>query len=80
MNIQKNFQTLLFKKLLAQSGDQTDVFLQFYSPTDTLWLPKIVGRVLGHATDTLSVVYCTFKHAASTEVGTNMYTFNRVHI
>ena len=73
MNIQNNFQTLLFKKLLAQSGDQTDVFLKFYTPTDTLWLPKIVGRVLGQTTDTLSVVYCTFKHAASTDRGWNKH-------
>ena len=30
------FQNLLFKKLLAQSGDQTDIFWRFYSPADTL--------------------------------------------
>ena len=46
-NIWNNFQDLLFKKLLAQSGDQTDMFWKFYLPVDTLWLPKTVGRVLG---------------------------------
>ena len=43
-NIQNTFQNLLFKKLLAQSGDQTDIFWKFYSPADTLWLPKTLGR------------------------------------
>ena len=66
-NIWNNFQNLLFKKLLTQSGDQTDVFWKFYLPTDTFWFPKTIGRVLGHTNDTLSVAYCTFKHAASTE-------------
>ena len=41
---------MLFKKLLAQSGDQTDIFGKFYSPADTLWSPKTVGRVLGYTT------------------------------
>ena len=48
-NIQNNFLNLLLK-LLAQSGNQTDIFWKFYSPTDTLWLPKIVRRVLGYIT------------------------------
>ena len=43
-----SFQNLLFQKLLAQSGDQTDIFWKFYSPADTLWSPKTVGRVLGY--------------------------------
>ena len=46
--IWNNFQSLLFKKLLALSGDQTDIFLKFYSPADTLLSPKTVGRVLGY--------------------------------
>ena len=64
---------MLFKKLLAQTDDQTDVFWKFYTPTDTLWLPKTTRQVLGYTTDTLSVVYCTFKHAASTERDWNKY-------
>ena len=39
-NIQKKFQNLLFKKFPAKLGDQTDIFWKFYSPGDTLWLPK----------------------------------------
>ena len=46
----ENFQNLLFKKLLAQSGDQTDIFWEFYLPTDTLWLPKTLQQVLGYTT------------------------------
>ena len=61
INIWNNFQNLLFK-LLAQLGDQTDVFWKFYSPTDTLWLPKTTGRVLGYSTDTLPVLYHGFCH------------------
>ena len=34
--VKQNFQNLLFKKLLAQSGDQTDIFSKFYLPADTL--------------------------------------------
>ena len=49
-NIQNNFQNLLFKKLLAQSGDQTDILQKFYSPADTLWSPKTVECVLGYTT------------------------------
>ena len=45
-----NFQNLLFRKLLAQSGNQTDIFWKFYSPTDICWSPKTVGRVLGYTT------------------------------
>ena len=56
-NIQNNFQNLLFKKLLAQSGGQTDIFWKFYSPADTLWLPKTVGRVLGYTTDKFIRLY-----------------------
>ena len=48
---------MLFKKLLAKSGDQTDIFWKFYSPADTLWLPKIVWRVLGYPTDWLASPY-----------------------
>ena len=36
--------------MLAQSGNQTDIFWKFYSPADTLWLPKTVGRGLGYTT------------------------------
>ena len=50
-NICNNFQNLLFKKLLAQSGDQTDIFRKFYLPADTPWSPKTVGRVLGYTTE-----------------------------
>ena len=42
------FQNLLFKKLLAQSGDQTDIFWKFYLPAVTHWLPKTVGQVLAY--------------------------------
>ena len=42
------FLLIHFKKLLAQLGDQTDIFWKFYSPTDTLWLPKTVRQVLGY--------------------------------
>ena len=49
-NISINFQSLLFKKLHAQSGNQTDIFWKFYLPADTLWLPKTIGRVLGYTT------------------------------
>ena len=45
-----NFQNLLFRKLLAQLGNQTDIFWKFYSPADILWSPKTVGRVLGYTT------------------------------
>ena len=38
---------ILFKKLLAQLGNQTDIFWKLYSPADTFWLPKTVGPVLG---------------------------------
>ena len=48
-NIYNNFQNLLFKMLLAQSGNQTDIFWKFYSPADTLWLPKTIRQVLGYA-------------------------------
>ena len=41
---------MLFKKLLVQLGNQTDIFWKFYSPADTLWSPKTVGRVLGYIT------------------------------
>ena len=47
-NVYNNFQNLLFKKLLTQSGDETDMFWKFYMPADTLWFPKTVGRVLGY--------------------------------
>ena len=49
-NIYNNFQNWLFMKLLAQLGDQADIFWKFYSPTDILWSPKTVGRVLGYTT------------------------------
>ena len=49
-NMQNSFQNLPFKKLLAQSGDQEDIFRKCYSPADTLWLPKTVERVLGYTT------------------------------
>ena len=41
---------MLFKKLLTQSDDQTDIFWTFLSPADTLWLPKTIRRVLGYTT------------------------------
>ena len=49
-NIYNSFQNLLFRKLLAQLGNQTDIFWKFYSPADILWSPKTVGRVLGYTT------------------------------
>ena len=45
-NIYNNFYYLLFRKLLAQLGDQTDIFWKFYSPSEIFWSPKTVGRVL----------------------------------
>ena len=36
----QSFSKFTFKKLLAQSGDQTDIFWKFYSPTVTLWSAK----------------------------------------
>ena len=48
--IYNDFQNLLLKKLLTQSGDQTDIFWKFYLPADTLWLPKTIGQVLGYTT------------------------------
>ena len=36
--------------MLAQSGDQLDIFWKFYSPADTLWSPKTLGEVLGYTT------------------------------
>ena len=56
-NIQNNFQNLLFKKLLAQLGDQTDIFWKFYSSADTLWSAKTVGRVLGYTTEQLYLIF-----------------------
>ena len=53
-NIWNSFQNLLFKKLLTQSGDQTEIFWKFYSPPDTLWSPKTVRRVLGYTTGVIS--------------------------
>ena len=38
------------KKLLAQLGNQRDIFSKFNLPTNTFWLPKIVGQVLGYTT------------------------------
>ena len=35
-NIYNNFENLFFNKLIAQSGDQTDIFWKFYSTADTL--------------------------------------------
>ena len=52
-NIYSNFQNLLFRKLLAQSGGQADIFWKFYLPTDILQLPKTIGRVLGYTTGCL---------------------------
>ena len=49
-NVYNNFQNLLFRKLVAQSGNQTDIIWKFYVPADKLWSPKTVGRVLGYAT------------------------------
>ena len=49
-NIYNSFQNLLFRKLLSQLGNQTDIFWKFYSPTDILWSPKTVGSVLGYTT------------------------------
>ena len=50
-NIYNNFQNLLFRKLLTQWGNQTDICWKFYLPADILWLPKTVGRVLGYTAD-----------------------------
>ena len=33
-NIESNFQNVLLKKLLAQLGDQTDIFWKFYLPAE----------------------------------------------
>ena len=55
-NTQNNFQNLLFKKLLAQSGDQTDIFWKFFSPAGTFWLPKTIGQVLGYITEFAGVI------------------------
>ena len=49
-NIYNNFQNLLFRKLLAQLGNQTDKFWKFYSPTDIFCLPKTIRRVFGYTT------------------------------
>ena len=49
-NVSNNFQNLLFRKLLAQSGNQTDIFWRFFSPADILCLPKTIGQVLGYTT------------------------------
>ena len=49
-NIQNNFQNLLFKKLLAQSGSQTDIFWKICLPADTLLLPKTARQVLRSTT------------------------------
>ena len=35
-NIYNNFENLFFNKLIAQPGDQTDIFWKFYSTADTL--------------------------------------------
>ena len=53
-NIYNNFQNLVFRKLLAQLGDQTDIFWKFYLPADILWLPKTVGRDLSVDMGTIS--------------------------
>ena len=53
-DIWDSFQNLLFKKLLTQSRDQTDIFWKFYSPADTLWSPKTIRRVLGYTTGVIS--------------------------
>ena len=42
-DIKNNFQNLLLKKLLAQLGNQIDIFWKFY-------LPKTAGQVLGYIT------------------------------
>ena len=49
-NIQNNFQNLLFKKLVAHFGDQTDKSWEFYSPADTLCSSKTVRRVFSYTT------------------------------
>ena len=41
--IYNNFQNLLFRKLPAQSGNQTDIFWKFYSSADILWSPRTVS-------------------------------------
>ena len=56
-NIYNSFQNLLFRKLLAQLGNQTDIFWKFYSPADILWSPKTVGRVLGYNTDFFNTAF-----------------------
>ena len=47
---QNNFQNLLFKKFLAQLGNQRDKFWKLYLPADIFWLSKTVGRVVGYTT------------------------------
>ena len=55
-NIYNNFQNLLFKKLLANLGNRTDIW-KFYLPADTFWLPKTVERVLGYTTGCWSITF-----------------------
>ena len=50
------FQNLLFKKLLTHSGSQSDIFLKFYTTTDTLWLPKTIRWLLGYTTEQMEVI------------------------
>ena len=59
-NIYNNFQNLLFRKLLTQSGNQTYIFWKFYVPADILWLPKTVRRVLGYTTAHMLILNITF--------------------
>ena len=53
---------MFLKKLLAQSGDQTDVIWKFYLSADTFWSPKTIGQVLGYAT--ANVLLTTYKSFA----------------
>ena len=50
-NIRNNFQNLLSKKLLVQSGNHTSIFLKFYLLPNKLWLLKTIRQVLVYSTD-----------------------------
>ena len=45
----ERFSKFVFQEVACPVG-QLEIFLKFYLPTDTLWMLKTVGRVLGHTT------------------------------
>ena len=45
----ERFSKFVFQEVACPVG-QLEIFLKFYLPTDTLWLLKTIGRVLGHTT------------------------------